>query len=143
MKISNFNNEYSFLSNYYSCQVFYEGMKFLSAETAFQAAKTCCIGERNKFVNLQPNEAKKLGRKIKLRVDWEDIKQGVMYACLKSKFSDPALKQKLLDTGDAELEEGNWWNDTYWGICNGVGENHLGKLLMKLRKELAKENIPK
>jgi predicted NAD-dependent protein-ADP-ribosyltransferase YbiA (DUF1768 family) len=42
----------------------------------------------------------------------------------------------LKATGDEELVEGNWWNDTFWGVCNGVGENNLGKLLMKIRAEL-------
>ena len=59
-----------------------------------------------------------------------------MYKCLRSKFSAPELREKLLDTGDAELIEGNWWNDTTWGVCNGVGENRLGKLLMQIRAEI-------
>ena len=61
---------------------------------------------------------------------------------VKAKFSkNPILKAKLLATGDAELIEGNWWNDTYWGVCKGVGKNKLGKILMRVRDELNKENI--
>lgn len=57
------------------------------------------------------------------------------------KFSgkDPFLTRALMATGNAELVEGNTWNDTFWGICNGTGENHLGKLLMKVRANLFDE----
>lgn len=52
------------------------------------------------------------------------------------KMSEPKLRSQLLSTGTAELVEGNWWNDRYWGVCNGRGENHLGKILMRIREEL-------
>jgi ribA/ribD-fused uncharacterized protein len=81
--------------------------------------------------------AKRAGRKLKLRKDWDEIKLTVMEEVLKMKFlGNQKLAQKLIDTGDAVLIEGNWWNDTYWGVCNDKGENHLGQLLMKIRKEL-------
>jgi predicted NAD-dependent protein-ADP-ribosyltransferase YbiA (DUF1768 family) len=59
------------------------------------------------------------------------------------KFSDPVLREMLLDTGDAILEEGNMWNDTFWGIDlnTGKGQNHLGRLLMERRAELNNEYI--
>ena len=60
-----------------------------------------------------------------------------MLTGLRYKFSNPDLKEKLLATGNEELVEGNWWGDQYWGICDGIGKNKLGKLLMKVRKELA------
>ena len=61
-----------------------------------------------------------------------------MYEIVKDKFSrNPELRVKLLNTGDIELIEGNYWGDTFWGVCNGKGENHLGKILMRVRKELA------
>jgi predicted NAD-dependent protein-ADP-ribosyltransferase YbiA (DUF1768 family) len=57
---------------------------------------------------------------------------------VKDKFSrNPELRVKLLNTGDLQLVEGNYWGDTFWGVCNGKGENHLGKILMRVRKELA------
>jgi predicted NAD-dependent protein-ADP-ribosyltransferase YbiA (DUF1768 family) len=55
---------------------------------------------------------------------------------LRQKFQNPYLKNKLLATGNAEIEETNSWGDVFWGICKGVGENHLGKILMKIRSEL-------
>ena len=86
-------------------------------------------------VSISPGKAKKLGRLVHLKENWEEIKIEVMLQLLRKKFSDPILKQKLIDTNEAILEEGNTWNDTFWGIYNGVGENHLGKLLMKVREE--------
>ena len=46
------------------------------------------------------------------------------------------LKTNLLKTGDAMLIEGNTWGDRIWGQVNGVGENNLGKILMRIREEL-------
>ena len=87
-------------------------------------------------------ESKKAGRFIDLRDDWEYVKRKVMYDVVKYKFSNNNdLKQKLLNTFDAELEEGNTWNDTYWGICNGEGSNVLGFILMLVRAELKIERI--
>ena len=83
-----------------------------------------------------PGLAKKLGRKATIRPDWEKIKLPIMEYLLRQKFGDKTLKALLIGTGDAELVEGNMWGDTYWGVCKGKGENHLGKLLMKIREEL-------
>jgi predicted NAD-dependent protein-ADP-ribosyltransferase YbiA (DUF1768 family) len=77
-----------------------------------------------------------MGRSVKLRPDWESIKLDVMETAVRIKFTDPELAAKLIATGDEELIEGNWWNDTFWGVCNGVGENHLGKILMKVRADI-------
>jgi len=73
---------------------------------------------------------------VRLRPDWEQAKVGVMEQGLRAKFQYPHLRNKLLATGTSRLEEGNTWNDTFWGVCNGKGENTLGKLLMMLRAEL-------
>ena len=89
------------------------------------------------FVNLNPSDAKRLGRSIRLRDDWELVKYDIMYEICKAKFEQNAdLKEKLLATGDKYLEEGNTWNDRCWGTCKGIGENHLGKILMRVRDEL-------
>ena len=89
------------------------------------------------FTELNPSKAKQLGRKVKLRKDWEEVKTNIMYDICLAKFTqNQDLKEKLLKTGNAILIEGNWWNDTYWGVCNGIGENNLGKILMKIREEL-------
>lgn len=87
----------------------------------------------------KPAKAKKMGRQVKLRKDWEDIKLQVMEKALRLKFQDSTLRKKLIATGDEELVEGNPWGDRYWGVYNGSGKNKLGKLLMKIRKELQDE----
>lgn len=136
--IDSFKDEYAFLSNFHPCRLDYDGLSFTSVESAFQAAKTTDIETRRQFVDLTPGQSKRLGRQVVLRQDWEDIKLSVMEDLLRQKFSDknPELKQKLLDTDNAELIEGNWWNDKFWGVCLGEGENNLGKLLMKIRNQL-------
>jgi len=89
------------------------------------------------FVYLSPNEAKRLGRRVNLRKDWEDIKIDIMYEINVAKFTqNENLKEMLLKTGSAKLVEGNTWHDTFWGVCNGAGRNELGKILERVRNEL-------
>ena len=135
--IGPFDNEYRWLSNFYPSKVVFGGKEYKSVEHAFQAAKTLDDKDREWIASaIHPGEAKKRGKCVILREDWEDVKDDVMWVCLQSKFSNIALKKKLLNTGDEELVEVNWWKDRYWGVCDGVGENKLGKLLMRLREEL-------
>lgn len=136
--IDKFDDEYRFLSNFYFCPLKLGGIIYPTVEHAFQAMKTKDKNERMKISLLNtPGEAKRAGRKVKLREDWEDIKLKVMEYLVGLKFNNYIdLKEKLLATGDIELIEGNWWNDRYWGICKGKGENNLGKILMKVREEL-------
>lgn len=132
--INEFRDEYFFLSNFYNCTINYKGYTFKNTEAAFQAAK--CPERMAEFCELNPSEAKKLGRRVALRKDWELIKDTVMYDVCKAKFfQNPELLDKLVDTGDSELIEGNTWGDRVWGICDGVGENRLGKILMLIRDE--------
>lgn len=134
-----FRNEFDFLSNLYPCKIFDNntGCTFFSAEALFQAYKTTDPTIRAQFACLTGVQAKQLGRKIKLRPDWNRVKDKVMYAVLALKFEqNPDLREKLLATGNIQLVETNTWGDTYWGVCNGVGENRLGKLLMSLREEI-------
>lgn len=136
--IDKFMGDTFFLSNFYKASVNYLGFTFLSSEAAFQAAK--CPRRMAEFTTLPPNEAKRLGRSVKMRPDWDTVKDGIMYDVCLAKFTQhPDLAEKLLATGDAMLIEGNTWGDTYWGVCNGVGENHLGKTLMQIREELREE----
>ena len=133
--IDNFVGKYYFLSNFYPTSVLYEGLHFNSTEAAFQAAK--CPYRMAEFCGLGPAEAKLLGRRVHLRADWEEVKEQIMYDVCIAKFAQsPLLMRALLETGDAELIEGNTWGDTVWGVCNGVGENRLGKTLMRIRDEL-------
>ena len=135
--IDQFRGKFHWLSNFYNCPVPFEGLTFSNSEAAFQAAKSLDMKEREKFVGINPLIAKRMGRRVNLRSDWEDVKIGVMREVLRCKFSqNPELKQKLLDTGDSKLEEGNNHGDRIWGTVNGKGQNHLGKLLMEIRAEL-------
>lgn len=135
--ITFFRDDYFFLSNFYEVPITYNGIIYRSSEAAFQSMKTKDESLRKDFANLTPNESKKLGRKVKLREDWEDVKVDIMYEIVKQKFiQNPDLKDKLIATGNAYLEEGNTWGDKVWGTVNGEGFNHLGFILMKIREEL-------
>lgn len=135
--IDKFIDKYFFLSNYYIVPVTYNGLTFQSNEAAFQAQKTLNEGQRRKFTKLAPNKAKAKGRNVVLREDWEQVKNQIMYEICLAKFSqNEDLKEKLLNTGDEELVEGNTWHDTYWGVYNRKGKNKLGKILMRVREEL-------
>lgn len=137
--IDSFTDKYAFLSNFAICTIEYEGRIFTSVESAFQSAKCLCSLDKDDFQHMSPREAKKRGRRVALRHDWEDVKFSIMEDLLRRKFSIPEFRELLLSTEDAILIEGNHWNDTIWGVCNGVGENNLGKLLMKIRDEIRKE----
>lgn len=139
-KIESFSGKYRFLSNFYPCTVELDGEKYSSVEHAYQAAKTLDIKDRQIIRDTpQPNIVKKLGRYVTVRNNWEEIKLEIMSVLVWQKFStNEELRTKLLETQDYELIEGNWWNDTYWGICKGVGQNNLGKILMAVRSVLEK-----
>lgn len=142
-QINEFRGYYRFLSNFYPAIIEYEEIIYPTAEHAYQAAKTFDQEERLYISKLSsPGSAKRYGKKIKLRDDWNKVKLYVMYDICYKKFTDfdnnPDLIIKLLFTHPKELIEGNKWNDTFWGICNGVGQNFLGKILMKIREELIK-----
>lgn len=135
--ISDFRKKYFFLSNFYSCTITYKGITYSSSEAAYQAQKTLDEAERLRISNLNPEDAKREGRKLELRKDWEMVKINEMYNICKIKFTEnPNLTKRLLETENEELVEGNDWNDTFWGCCGGIGENNLGKILMKIRNEL-------
>lgn len=135
--IDRFDGEYAFLSNYSASPFRIDYVLFPTMEHYFQANKA---DNQNDYLHIAnaptPGEAKRLGRKIQLRPDWEKIKDNIMLTGLRKKFADPELRNLLLATGDEELVEGNYWRDTYWGVCNGVGQNKLGKLLMQVREEI-------
>jgi predicted NAD-dependent protein-ADP-ribosyltransferase YbiA (DUF1768 family) len=113
--IDRFDGDNRFLSNFYKWAVRFEGIVYPSVECAFQAAKTTDVD---------------------LRIDFIEVKLGIMEQLLTAKFSDKPMRQKLMATGNQQLVEGNDWKDLFWGVCDGVGENHLGQLLMKVRDQL-------
>lgn len=140
--IMQFRGDYEFLSNFYPCDVTYDGLTYLNAEAAFQAQK--CVNDKEKFqfCGLKSAQSKVRGREVLLRSDWEDVKYGFMEGIVRAKFTqNPNLAKKLIETGNKNIIEGNTWNDTCWGIDvrSGIGENNLGKILMRVRSELKKE----
>lgn len=142
--INSFRGEYYFLSNFYEIPVTYKGITYKNNEAAFQAQKCLDLSIQKEFSKLNASEAKKLGRKVNLRKDWEDVKVAEMQAIVKAKFTqNKDLQEKLLSTGDIWLEEGNTWGDKIWGTVNGSGQNLLGQILMKTREELKERNLEK
>lgn len=139
--IGPFQGEYRFLSNFYPAEVHYDGVFYPTVEHAYQAAKTLSLLARESIKEAKsPGEAKKLGYKVPIRRDWEELKLHIMRDLVFQKFFvHDDLRVKLLETGNAELQEINTWGDTYWGVCNGVGENNLGKILMDFRDRRFKQ----
>lgn len=144
-KIAHFTKENKWLSNYHLINIEYEGIIYPSTEHAFQAAKTLDKEERKKILYntdgsvTSCKDARLMGRKITMRSDWEEKKIDIMLSLNRQKFQNSSLRQQLLATENMELIEGNWWNDTFWGVCNGVGKNMLGKILMQIREEIREE----
>jgi len=140
MKIDKFTDQFRFLSNFWYCDIRYEGIIYPSVEHAFQASKTLVQRERMNIALLKTaGQAKRAGKKLRLRPDWEFVKLDIMQKLVTTKFKvHENLRHRLITTHDAELIESNTWNDTFWGMCNGVGENHLGKILMKVRNKYTK-----
>lgn len=141
--IMRFSGAYRFLSNFYPAPVLWDGIWYPTTEHAFNAGKSLSVEDRIRIAAApSPAEAKRLGRGVRLRPDWDDVvRYDVMAEVLELKFRDEYLRAQLLATGDAELIEGNDWHDTHWGVCecrrhSGVGDNHLGRLLMELRAGL-------
>lgn len=127
---------YGFLSNFHTSTIYIDGKPYPSVEHAYQASKTLNEDTREVIRNAKsPGEAKKLGKCVQLRPDWDSVKVDLMRQFLRQKFESPFLRHQLLETGDADLVYGNTWNDRFWGVCRGGGNNWLGKLLMELRNE--------
>jgi hypothetical protein len=137
-KIESFSGVFRFLSNFYSAPVHYEGIEYPTSEHAFQAAKTVDKNQRLNIAMLEtPGEAKRYGKTVRIRSAWDDVRVGVMAEIVDAKFTqNPHLLEMLLATDDTELIEGNVWGDTFWGVCDGKGENNLGKVLMEVRQHL-------
>ncbi|MBO0822258.1 MAG: GTP cyclohydrolase II [Actinobacteria bacterium] len=135
--IDQFTGEWSFLSNYYPVVVRFEGDLYASVEHAYQAAKTTDGQVRRDIRStLDPDRAKELGRAHLNRPDWDAVKMPVMHELVAAKFSLPFFKERLIATGAAQLVEVNTWGDTFWGVCDGVGENVMGKILMGVRDKV-------
>lgn len=149
--IDSFRGKYFFLSNFFPCVIRYREVSYRSVEAAFQAQKVSAAipdearkGLQRRFSDLSPDQAKRLGRRVELRPDWESVKDGIMRELLSVKFGSGKLREWLLATGDEKLVEGNTWHDNYWGSCicprcRNRGRNELGKALMALRQAFRDE----
>jgi ribA/ribD-fused uncharacterized protein len=139
--IKEFKNKYFFLSNFFPVNIKIDGVEYRSSEHYFQAMKFTDPIIQKRIINApSASVAKKMAKKYNRREDWYEISLDVMEKALRTKFSIAELRDKLLATDKIYLQEGNRWNDTFWGVDlrTGKGENHLGRLLMKIRSELKK-----
>jgi len=144
--IKEFKDNYRWLSNMFPFKkpYVYEGISYRTNEHFYVAMKTIDLEIRKQISEIQsPGKVKRFGRTIAIRKDWADIKLDVMYQGLKYKFSkpNPILRAQLLATGTEHIQEGNTWEDMFWGVClyENIGRNHLGILLMKVREEVQLE----
>ena len=129
-----FFGPFKFLSNFEPCEIWFDGLKYTSTEAAYQAQKTTDITIHDEFTRMTPSESKRKGRMLKIRPDWDAVKYDVMCAVVFDKFyRNHHLRQMLLSTGNKQLTEANHWSDVYYGVCDGKGENILGKILMGVR----------
>lgn len=136
--IDSFRGKYRFLSNFHPCAILWGGEEYPSVEHAYQASKTfdSKLREKIRFCKT-PAEAKKMGKAVPLRDDWDEIKVSIMQTLVYLKFvKNKELRDLLLATEPEHLEEGNTWGDTFWGVCKGEGKNLLGRILMDIRRIL-------
>lgn len=136
MAVNEFTGQYRFLSNFWNCYILFDQQMYPSVENAYQAAKCKNIEDRLYFRTCKSSEAKQRGKIVVMRDDWEKVKLDIMYELVKQKFSEYYQLGELLMQTFGKLEEGNWWGDTFWGTVNGEGQNHLGRILMRVRDEL-------
>ena len=126
-----------YLSNFYDVTVTFDNITYDNSEAAFHAQKVLDEELRKQFAKLSPRAAKRKGRRVQLRDDWEDVKDDIMYQIVKAKFEQhPELRDKLRATDNLKIVEFNTWGDREWGVCDGDGLNKLGKILMRVRDEL-------
>lgn len=141
-KIDKFSGVYRFLSNFWMAPIVLQGKVWPSSEHFYQAMKHPGEIERENIREMEtPALAKYAGKNIMYyHPTFEANKERIMYIANEQKYRQhPDLKQRLIDTYPAELIECNTWNDTYWGVCDGKGQNKLGKILMNLRAKFMKE----
>jgi len=140
MIIKEFQGEFRWLSNFEPVPITKWGLVFPSVEHAYMAAKSVDPEWHKKCAldGFTPGQIKRMSRFIELRPDWASIKIQVMREAIDQKFDQEPFRTRLLETGDALIQEGNNWGDCFWGVDlkTGKGENHLGKLIMYKRTQL-------
>ena len=134
--INRFKGEYDFLSNRFPCHVLWEGLEYRSAEAAFQSSKCQDEKERKMYAGCSSDKAILKGKDQIPYQGWEEGQLRIMESILRAKFElNPSLMQKLVDTGNCILLNGNNKQETFWGVdlYSWRGENHLGKIIMNIR----------
>ena len=131
--ISGFKGEYRWLSNFWV----HDPIKGLTVEHHYQAAKAKHLADWLSIMAAEsPFEAKKMGKEIEIREDWDQIKLILMEQFTREKYAtNHNLRQKLMETEGSLIVEENHWGDVFWGVCNGAGQNYLGKIIMKVRDQ--------
>jgi len=144
---------YGFLSNFertpITIMVRWGTVTYPTNEHYYQAQKANCE-EVHDWIAFAPHArlAMVAGRQLEhneylkdkyMIKEWNKKKLNVMLEGLRVKFSNPNLRKKLLETGDARLYENNP-KDSFWGIGDGSGQSWLGKLLMQVRNEIREDN---
>lgn len=143
-QIDSFSVAHRYLSNFHICAVVHQGLLYQTAEHAYQAAKVP-RKDRGPFraPDLTAGQAKRLGQKVACRGDWEEARLWVMREVVLDKFTrNPPIAHRLVGTAGQDLVEGNTWGDTFWGVCGGQGQNHLGRILMEVRSILVDLSVP-
>lgn len=134
--------EHRFLSNFEPAVVKLDGVDFPTVEHAYQAAKSTDGRERLDIRDLRaPGQAKRAGRQVTMRPDWDRVKVMTMHKLLEQKFTHEHLRELLLLTGDAQIVEFNTWGDRFWGVTDTGGDNVLGRLLMDVRRDINEGKI--
>lgn len=138
--IKEFRGAYSWASNFWAAPIVYEDIVYPATENAYQAAKFLDENYKRRIASVGPAEAKRMGTSRTSRHPdhvWHQMSLKVMYNVNLLKYTTHLdLQELLLDTYPQVLQEGNTWGDTFWGVCKGKGENHLGKILMKVRHDI-------
>lgn len=137
--IDSFRGKNRFLSNFHMTPVTVDGLTYPSSEHAYMAQKCDDPYWKTRCQNpkVTAKDIKKASYTVKLVPNWDNNRLEQMEKVLTAKFTqNDHLQRLLVDTADQELIEGNAHKDTFWGVCEGIGENHLGNLLMKIRETL-------
>lgn len=144
--IYGFFGPFRFLSNFHIVNIPYKGLVYPSTEAAYMSAKTTDESIKDKLTrSISPSESRRIGKTLVLREGWDDMRLEVMEEVSRIKYcqntsESKQLREMLKATAPAVLVEANWWNDRFWGECQGVGESNLGKVLMKIRDEIIEED---
>ena len=135
-RIEGLQGDFRFLSNFHPARIEVDRIVYPTVEHAYQAAKTTDRAEKLEIAALPtPGRAKR--HRVRLREDWNDVKLGIMESLVELKFGvQDDLCEMLCATGNSDIQETNTWGDRFWGVCQGAGENHLGRILMRVRAKL-------